>query len=162
MRFQMVQRLFALGSDFVIRDDHDNDRYFVDGKALSIGAKLSFQDMEQNELAFIRQRVLAWGPTYEILRDGELAATVSKELFTFFRCTFTVDVPGPDDLVAEGDFTDHEYVFTRGERIVASVSKRWFSWSDSYGVEIDSDQDPVLLLASTVVIDMACHPTGER
>jgi uncharacterized protein YxjI len=162
MRFQMQQKLFALGSDFVIRDGDDRDTYFVDGAALSIGARLSFQDMEHNELAFIRQRVLAWGPTYEILRDGDLAATVKKELFTFFRCTFTVDVPGPDDLVAEGDFTDHEYVFKRGERVVASVSKQWFAWTDSYGVDVDHDQDPVLILASTVVIDMACHPGGER
>jgi uncharacterized protein YxjI len=158
----MRQKLFSLGSDFVIRDDHSRDQYFVDGTALSIGARLSFQDMEQKELAFIRQRVLSLGPTYEIFRDGELAATVKKELFTLFRCTFTVDVPGPDDLVAEGDFTDHEYVFRRGEREVASVSKQWFSWSDSYGVDVNHDQDPVLILASTVVIDMACHPSGKR
>jgi uncharacterized protein YxjI len=158
----MQQKLFSLGSDFVIRDDHNRDRYFVDGQALSIGAKLSFQDMEQKELAFIRERVLSWGPTYEIFRDGDLAATEKQEPSTFVRRTFPVDVPGPDDLVAEGDFTHHEYLFKRGEREVASVSKRWFSWSDSYGVEVDHDQDPVLILASTVVIDMACHPSGKR
>lgn len=162
MRFQMKQKLFALGSDFVIRDDDERDRYFVDGKALSLGAKLSFQDMEGRELAFIQQKLLAWGPTYEIFRDGERAAVVTKELFTFFRCTFTVDVPGPDDLMAEGNFTDHEYVFQRGERVVASVSKEWFAWSDSYGVDLAPGEDPVLILASTVVIDMACHPTGKH
>jgi len=162
MRYQMKQRLFSLGSDFVIRDDDDRDVYFVDGKALSIGDQLSFQDMEGNELAYIRQRLLAWGRTYEIFRDGELAAVVKKELFTFFRCSFTVDVPGPDDLVAEGEFTHHEYGFLRGHRRVASVSKQWFSLADTYGVEIDPDQDPVLILASTVVIDMACHPTGQH
>jgi uncharacterized protein YxjI len=158
----MKQRLFSLGSDFVIRDNDEREAYFVDGQAFTIGAKLSFQDMHGNELAFIRQRVLAWGPTYEIFRNGTLAAVVKKELFTFFSCTFTVDVPGPDDLVAEGDFLHHEYVFLRGSRQVAGVSKQWFSWSDSYGVDIDADQDPVLILASTVVIDMACHPTGRR
>ena len=29
---------------------------------------------------------------------------VKKELFTFFHCRFTVDVPGLDDLEAKGDF----------------------------------------------------------
>src|ERR1035437_831475 len=52
--------------------------------------------------AFIRQKLLAWGPTYEITRNGALAAVVKKHLFTLFRCKFTVDVPGPDDLEAEG------------------------------------------------------------
>jgi len=92
-----------------------------------------------------------------------VAAVVKKHLFALFHHRFTVDVPGPDDLEAEGNFTDHEYVFRRGTRTVATVSKRWFSWTDTYGVEVDSGEDPVLILASAVVVDQACHPDdGER
>ena len=65
--------------------------------------------------------------------------------------------PGPDDLEASGDFTDHEYTFTRRQQAVAQVSKQWFSWADTYGVEIADDLDPLLILASTVVIDQVCH-----
>ena len=160
MRFVMKQKLFCWGDDFTIKDESGADRFFVDGKAFSLGDKLSFQDMAGNELAFIRQKLLAWGPTYEIYHGGELAAVVKKELFTFFNCRFTVDVPGPNDLEAAGNFTDHEYVFTRSGGDVASVSKRWFAWSDTYGVEIAGGEDDVLILASTVVIDMVCH--GDR
>ena len=162
MRYLMKQKLFAWGDDFVIRDDHERDVFLVDGKAFSIGKQLRFLDLEQRELAFIKQRLLAWGPTYEIYRNGELVAEVKKELFTFFRCRFTVDVPGPDDLEAEGDFIEHEYVFRRGDSEVARVSKQWFSWSDTYGVDIRPGEDDVLILASTVVIDMACHPSGRH
>ena len=158
----MKQKLFALGDDFYIRDENERDLYFVDGKAFSIGNQLAFQDMQGNELAFIKQRVLSWGPTYEIYRNGEVAAVVHKELFTLFNCRFTVDVPGPDDLEASGEFTDHEYTFMRGDRAVAAVSKRWFAWTDTYGVEVGAGEDDVLILASTVVIDMAFHPDGRR
>jgi uncharacterized protein YxjI len=96
-------------------------------------------------------------PAYEIYRGSQLAAVVKKSLFTFLHCKFTVDVPGPDDLEAEGDFLDHEYSFSRGGRTVATVSKQWFSWTDTYGVEIADGEDDILILASTVVIDMACH-----
>jgi uncharacterized protein YxjI len=113
--------------------------------------------MAGNELAFISQKLLAWGPTYQVYRGSQLAAVVKKSFFTFFHCTFTVDVPGPDDLEAEGNFLDHEYSFSRGGRTVASVSKQWFSWADTYGVEIAGGEDDVLILASTVVIDMVCH-----
>jgi uncharacterized protein YxjI len=41
---------------------------------------------------------------------------------------------------------------------VASVSKKWFSWGDTYGVEVGEGEDPVLVLASAVVVDQACHP----
>jgi uncharacterized protein YxjI len=156
----MKQKLFAFGDDFTIQDADGRDVFVVDGKAFSLGDQLSFQDMQGRELAFIKQKVFAWGPTYEIYRDGVLAAVVKKELFTFFRCTFTVDEPGPNDLVAEGDFSDHEYTFSRGSGTAASVSKKWFSWSDTYGVDVDPGEDDLLILVSTVVIDMACH--GER
>jgi uncharacterized protein YxjI len=157
MRYVMKQKLFCWGDDFFIKDDQGRDMFFVDGKVFSLGDKLSFQDTAGSELAFISQKLLSWGPTYEIYRGPELAAVVKKSLFTFFHCKFTVDVPGPDDLEAEGNFLDHEYQFTRDGRTVASVSKQWFSWSDTYGVEIAEGEDDVLILASTVVIDMACH-----
>lgn len=68
-----------------------------------------------------------------------------------------MDVPGPDDIEAQGSFTDMEYTFSRGDRKVAQVSKRWFSFSDTYGVDVADGEDDALILASTVVIDMVCH-----
>lgn len=158
----MKQKLFSWGDDFTIRDSAGNDAFFVDGKVFSLGHQLSFQDMSKRELAFIKQKLLAWGPTYELYRDGALAAVVKKQLFTLFRCTFSVDVPGPDDLSALGNFTDHEYVISRGGNAVATVSKQWFALTDTYGVDVADGEDAVLLLASTVVIDMACHPDDNR
>jgi uncharacterized protein YxjI len=157
MRYIMRQKLFSWGDDFFIKDESGRDAFFVDGKAFSFGNQLSFQDLNGNELAFIKQRLLSWGPTYEIYKGDQLYALVKKELFTFFKCRFTIDVPGPDDLEAEGDFLDHEYEFNRDGNLVAAVSKQWFSWSDSYGVDVAEGEDDILILASTVVIDMACH-----
>jgi uncharacterized protein YxjI len=92
--------------------------------------------MSGHELAFIEQKLLSWGPTYEISRDGRLVATVKKKHFTLFKTRFSVDVPGPDDLEAEGSFLEYNYHFSRGGSTVAEVSKRWFALRDTYGVEI--------------------------
>lgn len=153
----MKQKLFSWGDDFNIKNEAGENVFFVDGKVFVLRKQLSFQDMRGNELAFIRQKWFSWGPAYEIHRDGKLFATVKKKLFTLFRCRFMVDVPGPDDLEAAGSFLDREYTFERHGREVARVSKKWFSWTDTYGVDIGPDQDDVLILASTVVIDMICH-----
>ena len=161
MRYQMKEKLIALGQDFVIQDESGRDAYFVDGKALSFGDKLVFKDMAGTELARIEQKLLAWGPTYEVYRGGEHVATVKKSLFTVFRSKFTVDVPGPDDLEAQGDFLDHEYTFTRGGQTVAQVSKRWLSIRDTYAIDIAEGEDDVLLLACAVVVDMASHKEGQ-
>lgn len=157
MRYVMKQKWLSLGNDFYIQDEAGNDVFFVDGRVFSIGDKLSLQDTHGNELAFISQRLLAWGPTYEVYYGGQLYATVKKKLFTFLKCKFEVDIPGPDDLDAEGDFLDHEYTFSRHGQVVAAVSKRWFSWTDTYGIDVCKGEDDVLILASAVVIDLVCH-----
>ena len=162
MRYVMRQKLLSWGDDFVIKDESGRDVFYVDGKAFSIGEKLSFQDMQGNELASIRQTLLAWGPTYEIYGRGELKAVVKKALFTLLHCRFSVDVPGPDDLEARGDFTEHEYEFERAGRTVATVSKRWFAWTDTYGVDVAEGEDDILILASSVVIDLSCHEKTHR
>jgi uncharacterized protein YxjI len=158
MRYAMKQKLFCWGDDYRILDQDGRDVYFVDGKAFVLLRKsLTFLDMAGNELAEIRQRLLAWGPTYDIIRSGQVVATVSKHVFTLISCKFTVDVPGPDDLEATGSLFDYEYAFRRHGREVATVSKAYFSWTDSYGVDIADGEDDVLILASTVVIDLCCH-----
>ena len=158
MRYAMKQELFCWGDDYRILDQDGRGVYFVDGKAFVLLRKsLTFLDMAGNELAEIRQRLLAWGPTYDIIRSGQVVATVSKHVFTLISCKFTVDVPGPDDLEATGGLFDYEYAFRRHGREVATVSKAYFSWTDSYGVDIADGEDDVLILASTVVIDLCCH-----
>ena len=87
MRYVMKQKLFAFGDDFVIRDESGADRFLVDGKVFTIGAKLSFQDMAGHELALIKQRVLSWGPTYEIYRNESLVAVVGYFAYSLDRYT---------------------------------------------------------------------------
>lgn len=158
MRYIMRERILSWGDDFTIRTENGEDAYYVDGKVLSFGDKLTFKDAQGNEVALIDQKLLAIGPQYEIIRGGKTVAVVKKQLFTLFRARFTIDVPGPDDLEAKGDFIDHEYTFERSGRQVARVSKKWFSFSDTYGIDIDDREDDVLILASAVVIDLVSHP----
>jgi uncharacterized protein YxjI len=162
MRYVMRERLLSWGDDFYVRDADGREVFFVDGKAFSIGDQLSFKDMAGTELAFIKQKVLALARTYEIHRGGTLAAVVRKKLFGLMHHRFSIDVPGPDDLEATGNFMDHEYVFRRGEKVVATVSKKWLSLTDTYGIDVAAGEDDVLILAAAVVVDQACHPDDER
>jgi uncharacterized protein YxjI len=154
----MRQRILSWGDDFSIKDAVGNEAYYIDGKVFSFGNKLSIRDRDGVELARINQKLLSIGPQYEIASGGETVAVVKKHLFTPFRARFTVDVPGPDDLEAKGDFLDHEYVFERSGRVVARVSKKWFSLADTYAVDIEPGQNEVLVLAAAVVIDLVSHP----
>ncbi|MBV9924307.1 MAG: LURP-one-related family protein [Acidobacteria bacterium] len=154
MRYVMKQKFFSLGDSFAIRDEQGQEVFRAQGKVISFGDQLTLRDASGEEVAYISQKVFSWGPTYEIYRGGQLFAVVKKKMFTFFKHIFTVDVPGPDDLVAEGDFWELEFAFSRGGQTVAVVSRQWFSWADTYGVDVAEGEDDVLILASTIVIDM--------
>ena len=62
-------------------------------------------------------------------------------------------MPGNEDLEARGNIFQHEYGIFRGKREVAHISKARIALSDTYGIDIDDDQDQVLILACAVVID---------
>jgi uncharacterized protein YxjI len=161
MRYLLKQKLFCLGDDFTIKNDQGEDVFFVDGKVFSIGDKLSFQDMNGQELAYIAQKLLSFKTTYEIYRGDNLFAEVVKK-FTFFKDNYTVDIPGPNDYEVQGDFWDYEYAFRRSGRTVARVSKAFFAWADTYGVEIAAGEDDITILATTVVIDLVNQDQRHR
>jgi uncharacterized protein YxjI len=156
-RFVMKQRWFSFGDKYVVRDAANEAVLQINGKVFRIGDQLSIETMDGSQLAFIDQKLMHWGPTYEIRRHGHLAAVVKKELFTLLHCKFTVDVPGPDDLTAEGNFGENEYTFRRHGQRVASVSKEYFTWTDTYGIDVPHGEDPILIIAAAVVIDLCCH-----
>ena len=157
MRYVMKQKWLSWSDSFVIEDEHGHQAFTVQGAIFSWGNQFTITDAAGSEVAEVKQIVLSWGQNYEIYRGGVLAARVSKDWFTPFKARFSIDVPGPDDLEAEGDFFDFEYEFRRGSQTIARVSKKWFSWTDTYGVEILPGADPLLILASMVVIDCVSH-----
>jgi uncharacterized protein YxjI len=154
--YEMRQRAWTLGDQFVIEDECRRPVFYVKGRAFSVGDKLSFQDADGNELAYISQKVLSLRRNYRIYRRGNMFARVVKKL-TPFRQHFVVAVPGADNYRVRGNFWNYEYTFTRGGRKVAVVSKRLFAWPDAYRIAITAGEDDVLILATAVAIDLIAH-----
>ena len=71
-------------------------------------------------------------------------------------------MPGPEDYVIRGNFTDHRYHFTRRGRMVARISKKFFSWGDTYRIEILPGENDVVILATAVILDMMNHPNQDH
>ena len=152
MLFKIQEKFWSVGNHFTITDEQNKPRYVVQGKAFSLGDKLSFQNTQGEELAFISQKLMSLRAKYEIYVQGQLFAEVVKE-HSWFKQKFLLDVPGPNDYEIEGSFWLHEFNFNRQGRTVASVQKKAWGWSDSYGVEIDDGEDEVAILCACIVID---------
>ena len=152
MIYRIQEKFWSLGDQFTITDGDGRDMYRVVGKAFSWGNKLSFQNLDGQELAFINQKLISLKPRYEIQIDGEVFAEVTKE-WSWFKQSFSLDVPGPNDYTITGSFWSHEFEFERLGRTVAKISKTMFAWADSYGIEVEDDEDHLAILCTCIIID---------
>jgi uncharacterized protein YxjI len=160
VRYQMRQRLLSIGDDYWIEDDAGNRVFRVDGKAMRLRKTMYFEDAQGQRRCRIQKRVMHIRDTMEIEDpDGARIALVHKAMITPLRERWKVDVEHGPDLEVKGNIVDHEYAIEQDDRKVAEVSKKWFRLRDTYGVEIDPQQDALLLLAVTVAIDSMAHPT---
>ena len=157
-RYQMRQKMVAIGDDFWIENDRGQKVFKVDGKALRVRQTLIFEDAHGNELCKIQERMLRIKDSMEVEdASGQQVAMVKKALITPIRERWTVKVKNGPDLDVQGNILDHEYRIGEGRDQVAEVSKKWFRLRDTYGVEIDPGQDDALILAVTVCIDEMAH-----
>ena len=149
MKLYIKQKVFSWGDKFRIYDEYENDLYYVEGEVFTFGKKLHLSDPSGNELAFIHQKVWSFLPKYFISRNGTDVAQVIKE-FTFFRQEYTVDGLG---WTVKGNFWAHEYEITGNGQTVATISKHWFTWGDTYEIDIADGIDEVMALCVVLIID---------
>lgn len=159
-KYQMREKLFAIGDDYWIETDGGERVFKVNGKAVRIRDTFVLETPGGEELFTIQEKKLSVRDKMEVERGGRTAATVKKALVSPLRDRFSIDVEDGEDMEAKGNIVDHEYKIERGGEKVAEVSKRWFRVRDTYGIEIVSDQDDALILAVTVCIDQMTHDVG--
>ncbi|MEU7816967.1 LURP-one-related family protein [Pseudonocardia sp. NPDC049154] len=150
-RYRMREQLLSIGDDYWIEDETGRRAFKVDGKAVRVRDTFVLRDVSGQEAAKIQERKARVRQTMEIEQPSG-NATVHKALVGV-RDRFKIDVDGGHDLSAHGNLVDHEYEIDDDGDTVATVSKKWFRFRDTYGVEILPGQDEVRILAITVCID---------
>jgi len=155
----MKQKVFSLRDNFTIMSEDERDIYKVIEKGSFFGKKLSLTDMNGNELLFISQRTFFWNPTFEISRDGQVTAEVSKE-FSWFKNKLVLSMVGPKEYNVTGTYWAGTYTFQNNGHVVAQVSKNKWSLSDTYGIDIEGGESDEIILATCIVIDLLFHNTS--
>ena len=153
----MRRRMFALRDVFWVETARDQRVVQVDGRALCQSGALLFRDAAGREVYRIQEKLLRVRDSMYVYRGGDVAAKVHNGLFLPLRDRFLIDVPGHGDLTTRGNVVYLEYGLERNGVTIARVSKRWFGGHDAYGVDVAPEEDRLLVLAITVIIDSMCH-----
>jgi uncharacterized protein YxjI len=151
MKLYLKQKVFSWRDRFYAKDENGNDRYAVEGEIFTLGKRLRVYDANGSEAAYIRQKVMSWLPRYYIEIGGRVVCEVVKE-FTFFRQSYCIEGLSWH---LEGDFWAHEYALHENGRQIMRLSKKWFTWGDSYELDIADPQNELLCLFVALAVDCA-------
>ena len=151
MKLALKEKVFSLREAFQVMDEGGNPIYEVIGKLLSVGHKLTVTDMDGQEAAYIYQKVLSLVPKYFIEVNGQEEVELKGHI-TLFKPHYTLEAEDGKWEI-RGDFMAHEYEMKQGRDVVATVTKKWFSWGDTYLLDVADDADVLPALGVMLAID---------
>ena len=151
MRLFLKQKVWSFSDKFTEKDSDERDRWSVQGEVFTMGKRLHVFDAQGRERALLRQKVWSWTPRFFVEIDGIEVAQVVKD-FTFFKPHYHLE---GSPLELEGDFWAHDYRLLQGGSPVMNLSKQWFTWGDSYQLDIDDRADELLCLCIALAVDCA-------
>lgn len=137
---------------FAVKNDAGMDAYYIENDNEKTGISLRIKDVYQNELAVVKQKIASIMPCFLVEKNGSRMAAV-KKAFSIFDPHF--DIKGPEWTVT-GDLSSHDYTIKKGSRNIAVVTRAWFTWGDSYEIDVTDDKNTLLSLAAVLAIDAAC------
>lgn len=161
MKYILTQKLFTLGDDFFIEDENGKKVFEVDGKLFSIGEKLWFKDHNGNKIFKLKEKLIKLTDTYIIEKNNKDYVKIHKKMFTIFKEKFEIDSPY-GEIEVKGNFIDYDFDFYLENVRIAQVSKKLISFRDKYVVKIDEFEEPELILACAVIIDMIVHNDDKK
>ena len=147
MKLYIKQKVFSLTSEFTVKDEAGNDRYFVEGEFFSLRGRLHIMDAQGGEIGQIYRRLMTFLPHFILEIGGEEIAEIVKD-FSFFRPKYSLE---NTSLRVEGDFWAHEYSLLA----LFIYSMILFTWGDSYELDILDPDYELISLGIVLAIDTA-------
>lgn len=148
MKLYIKQSVFSIGEKFEVRNEFNQVVYYVEGSFFSIPKNFTIYEANGSQVCFIESQLFRWMGHYDIQTSNHQITL--KRVFTFFKPTY--ELLGTSWNL-QGDIWAHEYRVIEGSSPIMSLSKHWFTWGDSYELDIRNDEDAVLCLAIVIAVD---------
>lgn len=156
MKYRIRQKFFSLADSFDIENEDGALVYKAKGKVFSISSSQTLYDANDTEILQIKRKHFSFRPSCRLVNSDGSEWLIKKRFWPFWTTRFTINTP-QGELEITGDLWQHEYEIRGYGKLLAGVSKKWFSFSDSYGVDIYEPKLTAQLLSSVIVIDRIQH-----
>lgn len=150
MKLLFKQRFFSWLDSYDIYGEDGETVFSVEGQ-LAWGHRLHILDRDGAHIGTVRQKMLTFGPKFELYEGDKYLGMLEKELFTLFKARYHIDFNGWQ---IEGNFMEWDYSITDARGLpVATVSKELFHWTDTYVIDVIDPGDALHALMVVLAID---------
>ena len=149
MKLLFKQRMFSWFDSYDIYDEYGEIKYIVKGQ-LSWGHLLKIYDRNNQEVGYIKERVLTFLPKFEIYVKDNYLGCINKEL-SFFMPKYNIDFNGWN---IEGNWLEWDYnILDYNGQTIANISKQLFNWTDTYVIDVQDSSNALYALMLVLAID---------
>lgn len=143
------QKVFSLSSKFTVKDQQEKDVYYVEGSFMKIPKTFSIMNTRRDEVALITKKAFSFLPKFFVEVNGREVLTIKKE-FSFLKARYTIDAAG---IEVQGNWWDMDFQVVQKGNVIGQVNKEWFTWGDSYKVQILNEEMETIIIALVIAID---------
>lgn len=116
---------------------------------MKIPKTFSIMNTTRDEVARITKKMFSFLPQFLVEVNGREVLTIKKE-FSFFKARYTIDAA---DIEVHGNWWDMNFQVLQRGVVIGQVNKEWFTWGDSYKVQIMNEGMEAIMIAIVVAID---------
>ncbi len=160
MILTLKKKLISQRGQYDIFDQAGNVVYTATHKS-GLGTQYSVKDANKNEVALLKQKVLAFKPTFSILIGGEVVGTLAKKVSPLHP-TYIADFKG---WTMKGNFVQWNYnIYNEKGDIVAVIKWAPFQLTEAWTIDVAYDSDvlyAVILVLAVAIVDAEKEQANE-
>jgi len=148
MKLYIKEKRFSWRDQLIVRDEQNELVYKIKSERISIGDKVHIYDHNEEEILSIEEKKIGFAPKYSIYQNGEKMAAV-KQANNLVASDYEIEKV---NWKIKGNVEEEDYEIKAGFNKIASFKKKWFSYGDSYVLDIKEEQDALLALGIVIAI----------
>lgn len=145
------QKVFKLEDHYPITDENGEAVYQVDQNFKFFGYEVHVSRDDGTPVFVIEQELLKFLPKFHVNFENGERMTIQSRI-SFLKKKIDVEYSGKN-LSITGDVWDWDFALREGEREVASVTRKFLTWGDTFTLEIFDDAYSDVAVAAMIAID---------
>ncbi|CAF1263534.1 unnamed protein product [Didymodactylos carnosus] len=155
--FTIHSTFLTFGRDYSVITDEKNDNstnYNIRYKwAENAGKTLTIENNKQEVIYEMRHRLLHYRAHWDITNENGKLVGEFKHKFSALHHNFDIITPSGTYNVRSESLLSHEFKMTKDGKLVATISKEWFTFGGTYHLDVVKTEDPAFVIVITICID---------